>query len=328
MKKIALLIVVLSLLVSMSACSQGTVSQKEKKELHVGIMLSDVGLGDQSFSDAGFAGLEKARDELGVIFDYKELSETGDYVKGLSQLAEEGNDIVIGLGFMVQESIEEVAKKYPKTKFLLIDSVSDLENVYSVTFKEEEGSYLIGLVAGMKTKTNTVGFVGGMDVPLIRKFAAGFMQGVKDSNPEANVIIQYSGDFGNAALGEKQATELISQKVDFIYPAAGLTGTGVLKAAQQNKVYSFGVDSDQYFLAEKSVVTSMLKKIDVAIYSSIKEYAEEGKFKEKNLVLGLKEEGVGLADIRLVDFNDQEKQLLEDKKNEISNGNIKVNSDY
>lgn len=328
MRKYLFIILIFCLITTTAACSQQPTDKKENEELHVGIMLSDVGLGDQSFSDAGFNGLEKARDELGILFDYKELEESGDYEKGLTELAEEGNEIVIGLGFMIQEAIEKVAKKYPDTKFLLIDSVSDVENVYSVTFKEEEGSYLIGLIAGMKTQSNTVGFIGGMDVPLIRKFAAGFSQGVKDAKPDANVLIQYANDFGNPGLGEKLATEMISKGADFLYPAAGLTGTGAIKAAQQHHKYSFGVDSDQYFLAEKSVVSSMVKQIDVAIYSAIKEYLEKGDFAAKTVELGLKEDGVGTADIRIIELTDQEKELLESKRKDINSEKITVKKDY
>lgn len=169
-----ILFIAAALLLSLNGCS----TAKEpafaaKKRVKIGIMLSDAGLGDQSFSDAGFAGLEKARDEQDIVFNYRELKSSESYEAGIQSLIKEGNDLVIGLGFAMQKDLEKVAQKYPKQKFLLIDSQSKLSNVYSVTFKEEEGSYLVGAIAGMKTKSNVAGFIGGVDVPLIRKFEKG-----------------------------------------------------------------------------------------------------------------------------------------------------------
>ncbi|PLR76083.1 BMP family ABC transporter substrate-binding protein [Bacillus sp. V3-13] len=329
MKVFFRILLVISLFV-ITACtpSANTEENKSGKELKIGIMLSDVGLGDQSFSDAGFMGLEKARDELGIVFDYREISETGDYETGLRELADEGNEIVIGLGFMVQEALETVAKEYPDTDFLIVDSASEVDNVYSVIFKEQEGSYLIGYLAGMKTNSNVVGFIGGVDVPLIRKFAAGFAQGAKDANPDVQIVNEYAGDFGKPGLGATIAQGMIAKGADFIYPAAGLTGMGALKEAESNGIYSFGVDSDQYFLAEKSVVTSMVKKIDNAIFSVIKTYKETGKIPEKHIELGLKEDGVGLADIRVLELTEDEQNRLAEKIEEIQSGAIKVNTDY
>lgn len=133
-------------------------------------MLTDNGLGDQSFNDSGFQGLMKARDELGITFDYREIKDTGTYEKGLTQLVREGNDLVVGLGYSMQADLEKVAKKYPKQRFVLIDSVSDLDNVTSVTFKEDEGSFLAGALAAMTSKTGTIGFIGGSDADVIKRF--------------------------------------------------------------------------------------------------------------------------------------------------------------
>ncbi|MFC7373299.1 BMP family protein [Fictibacillus iocasae] len=324
MKKLFTAFIFILVMSAIAGCSGET--EKGKKPMKVGIMLSDVGLGDQSFSDAGFAGLEKARDELGILFDYKELSETKSYENGLRQLAKEGNDIVIGLGFMVQEPMEKVAKEFPKQKFLLIDSQSKLENVYTINFKEEQGSYLVGYLAAMKSSTDTIGFIGGMDVPLIRKFAAGFLEGAKAADPNTKVIIQYAGDFGKPEIGAKLAADMIDQGADYLYPAAGLTGLGVLNTAQEKQVYSFGVDSDQYFLAEKSVVSSMVKKIDHSIYSSIQDL-QKGKL-TKRAELGLKENGVGMADIRIISLSEEEKSKLEEMKKSIESGKINVPTDY
>lgn len=318
MKKIISLMMAFVLLLA-AGCSQ-TSSFQPKERVKIGIMLSDVGLGDQSFSDSAFKGLMKARDGIGIFFDYRELKETGTYEKGLTELVEAGNDLVIGLGFMVQQDLEKVAKTYPKQQFILIDAVSDLPNITSITFKEDEGSFLAGVVAGMLTKTNNVGFVGGADVPLIRKFADGFIKGVKAVRPEANVQEVYAGNFGDDKLGAKIAKQMIANGADVLYAAAGFTGVGVLREAEMNGKYAIGVDSDQYFYAEKAVVTSMLKNVDVALYTVIKQYVEKKDVPKGTVELGLKENGVDLAPIRVVTFSPEQQATLEKWKEQAANG--------
>lgn len=307
----------------LSACSN-TEKNTEDDRVKIGIMLSDAGLGDQSFSDLGFAGLEKARDELGVSFDYRELQDTKTYEQGLEELVKEDNDLIIGLGFAIQEAMETVAEKYPDTSFLIIDSQSQLANINNITFKEEEGSYLIGVVAGMKTKSNVVGFVGGEDVPLIHKFEQGFIKGVKAVNPKAKILSNYAGSFGDDKLGEKIAKEMIGSGADYIYPAAGFTGVGVLLESQRSGTYSFGVDSDQFYLAEKSVVSSMVKQVDVAIYDTVKELVETGEIAEKDKVLGFKENGVAIAPVRVINLSQSEQKALEEYTEKITNGSVTI----
>lgn len=317
---------VLILLLTLSACSNLKTNESEldNKKLQVGIMLSDAGLGDQSFSDLGFAGLEKARDELNIEFDYLEIKDTKTYEAGLEELVQQENDLIIGLGFSMQEPVEEIASKYPDSTFLLIDAISDLPNVFNVTFKEEEASYLIGAIAGMKTESNVVGFVGGAKVPLIQKFETGFIEGVRSVNADATIISTYAENFGDDKLGATIAKEMISQNADYIYPAAGFTGVGVIQEAQKSSIYSFGVDSDQFYLAEKAVVSSMLKKVDVAIFNAVKNLAEKGELSKKEEVLGLKENGVDIAPIRVIDFSSSEMKMLEDSKEAIINESVTI----
>ncbi|NHM32424.1 BMP family lipoprotein [Neobacillus terrae] len=323
MRKIVFIL--LSVLLIMTGCSNSNKDKAEgKPRVKIGIMLSDVGLGDQSFSDAGFTGLEKARDELNISFDYREIKETKTYEKGLEDLVKSKNDLIIGLGFAMQEALEKTAKKYPKQKFLLIDGVSDLPNIYSLTFKEEEGSYLLGLIAGMKTKSNVVGFLGGMDVPLIRKFEKGFIAGVKQTNPNAVVISNYAGSFGDDKLGAQIAKGMIQKKADYIYPAAGFTGVGALLEAQRSGVFGFGVDSDQFYIAEKAVTTSMLKKIDVAVYNVAKELKTNHTLTRKHMVLGIKENGVGLAPIRIISLSAEEKSILKTQQEKLESGSLTI----
>ena len=296
----------------------------ESNQIKVGIMLSDAGLGDQSFSDLGFAGLEKARDELNISFEYREIQETDTYAKGLEELVKSGNDLIIGLGFSIQEDLETIAQKYPEKSFLLIDAQSELPNVNNITFKEEEASFLLGAIAGMKTTSNVFGFVGGEDAPLIHKFEKGFAAGVKSENPTAVVLSEYANDFGNDKLGESIAKEMIGAKADFIYPAAGFTGVGVIKESQRSGVYTFGVDSDQFYLAENAIVSSMLKQVDVAIFNTIQGIVETGKIPEKDQVLGIKENGVSIAPIRVIELSSGEKNRIAKLQEDIANGSITI----
>lgn len=320
MKRVRVIWMLLSgLILLIGGCSgQGEASLQEKQRLKVGVMLSDVGLGDQSFSDAAFMGLMQAQENLNIFFDYRELTETETYEQGLTELVEEGSDLVIGLGFMVKESLEKVALQYPDTTFMLIDETSEQPNIISLTFKEDEGSYLAGIVAGMKTKSNAVGFIGGVDSPVIRKFETGYIAGVKASNPQAKVVSQFAGDFGKVELGRQIAARMFEQEqVDIVYTAAGFTGTGALEEAEKQGKLAIGVDSDQFYLAEKAVLTSMLKNVDAAIYSAIEGYQEQHQFSAQHLEFGLKENGVGLAPIRVVPMTDQEQQTFESLKQQM-----------
>ncbi|OEH91369.1 BMP family lipoprotein [Bacillus solimangrovi] len=314
----------LALFLIMTAGCSASKELERDEPIRIGIMLSDVGLGDQSFSDAGFTGLMRARDELGIMFDYRELEDGDDYEEQLRDLVAQGNDLVIGLGFMVQEAIEKVAEDNPEQQFLLIDAVSDSSNVRSLTFKEDEGSYLIGVLAGLKTTTNTVGFIGGVDVPLIRKFENGFRQGVKHVNPEAEVLVSYAGSFGDDKLGAQEANTLIDNGADFIYPAAGFTGVGALQMAQEKGIYGFGVDTDQYFLAEEAVVSSMVKKVDVAVYEVIDTLVKSKELTSEHFQFGLKEKGVGLAPIRIIDLSNEEQKILDKVQTDLMNGTITI----
>lgn len=326
MKTLKSFAVLILLICVLSGCESAHKADAQKR-LKIGVMLSEDGLGDQSFNDMAFDGLVKARNKQGIIFDYKELADTGSYEKAFNEFIKDGTDLIIGVGFTQQQDMEKVAKAHPNQAFVLVDAVSDVKNITSLTFKEDEGSYLAGLIAGMKTKSNTVGFIGGADVPLIHKFANGFKQGVKKVNPDAEILVQYAGDFGKDELGKKIADEMIDKNADFIYPAAGFTGVGALKQAQARHVHAIGVDSDQYFLAEKAVVTSMMKRVDVAIYQTVKDYAKNGKLTEHHIELGLKDEGVELAPIRIMSLSGDQQKQFDQIKQDLTNGSIQIKAE-
>ncbi|MDF2663512.1 MAG: basic rane lipoprotein [Paenibacillus sp.] len=323
MKRV-LIIVLGVVMLALGGCSSP--GDTKEREVRIGIMLSDVGLGDQSFSDSAFQGLIKARDGLGVRFDYREISETQTYEIGIEELVRAGNDLVVGLGFMSQESLESVAKRYPKQKFLLIDSVSELENVHSLTFKEDEGSFLIGVLAALKSRSGHVGFIGGVDAPVIRNFYNGYVQGVHAVKPDAKISLAFAEDFGNPDKGAELARQMIAQGADVLYPAAGLTGVGALKEAQAKGVLAFGVDSDQFAVAEKAVVSSMLKHIDEGMYQVAKMLTDQGALPDRQLSLGLKDNGVGIAPVRVVTLSEQESAKLESLKRDLIEQKIQIGS--
>lgn len=311
------------LVVILSACSESS-EEGTKERVKVGVMLSDAGLGDQSFSDIAFEGLEKARDELDITFDYRELETSGTYKQGLEELIAEGQDLIIGIGFAVQEDLEAIATANPDQQFLLIDAESDLPNIHNVTFKDDEGSFLIGALAAMKSNSNVIGFIGGVKNPVIERIERGFLAGAKQINPDIKVISVYAGDFGNEQLGASITRDMVEQGADFIYPAAGFTGVGAILAAQQAGVYAFGVDSDQFFIAEDTIVSSMLKRVDTAVYQAIDEVVETGTVSEKDIVLGLKENGVSLAPIRVVSLTAQEQKQIDELQQKLADGQLTI----
>lgn len=308
------LICVLSLTVLVSA-----------KTLRVGMVTDVGGLGDQSFNDAAYRGLQMLEKEFGAEITVIESAMMTDYVVNLSALAEEGYDLVWAIGFLMQDALAEVAERFPDSKFGLIDSVVVSPNVASVTFKEQEGSFLVGVLAALKTKTNKVGFVGGMDFPIIHKFEVGFIQGVKTINPNAEVIVGYTGVFDDPNKGKELALTQFSQGADVIYHASGACGIGVIKAAEEkgSNYYAIGVDSPQAHLAPESVLSSMLKRVDIGVYSVSKSLIR-GQWDGGHFVMGLKEEGVSYSSQAKKMFSQDEIDIVNGYRMQIIAGEIKV----
>jgi basic membrane protein A len=229
---------------------------------------------DKSFNEAAWNGAERWKAETGGTYREIEMQDEAQREQFVRRMAEAGSNPIVVLGFQNMATLEVVAPDYPETKFALIDGVVNLPNVRSIVFAEHEGSYLVGMLAAMASKTGTVGFVGGMDVPLIRKFACGYAQGVKAVNPDARIIANFTGStpaaWNDPVRGGEIARSQISQGADVIYAAAGGTGIGVLQAAADAGVYSIGVDSNQNHLHPGSVLTSMLKRVDNATYDTFK----------------------------------------------------------
>jgi basic membrane protein A and related proteins len=269
--------------------------------LKVGLVFDIGGRGDKSFNDAAYAGLEKAQSELGIEFQTLETGEGADREAQMRQLAAGGSQLVFGVGFLFTDDIKALAEEFPDVKFACVDyTVAPGEqlpaNLAALKFKEEEGSYLVGALAALTSKTGTVGFVGGMEIPLIKKFEAGYRAGVAAVRPNAKVIAKYAGTTGSAfkdpTKGKELALSEYHQGADVIYHASGSTGLGVFEAGRELKKLAIGVDSDQYDSAPGVVLTSMVKRVDTAVFDCIRE-TKEGRFTSGVHVFGLKEKGVG-----------------------------------
>ncbi|KYO66496.1 BMP family lipoprotein [Thermovenabulum gondwanense] len=348
-KIIALVLVVLMAVFAFAGCAkketqppQQQQQPAETKKIKVGLVFDVGGRGDLSFNDSAYAGLERAQKEFGdkIEVKYLEPSAGGENREQLLRLlAEDGYNLIFGVGFMFTDHIAKVSKEFPDVKFGLIDGfiegLDEKSNVACLQFKEEEGSFLVGAAAALKSKTGKIGFVGGMKIPLIEKFEAGYMAGAKYANPKVEIVSDYIGTTGEAfkdpVKGKELALKQFKAGADVVYHASGASGIGVIEAATAEKKFAIGVDSDQSLTAKEEqrpyILTSMLKRVDVAVYDTIKDYVE-GNFKGGYRVFGLAEDGVGYA------LNDYNKNMISDitakldeLKGKIVKGEIKVPAD-
>ncbi len=272
----------------------GEAARPEPGRLRVAVVLSVGGLGDRSFNDMAYEGLLRAQRELGVIGVYGEPAAMSEDERYLEFYAEEGFDLVFAIGFLMKSSLEEVARRYPGTRFAILDDVVELPNVASVRFREHEGSYLVGALAGRKSRTGKAGVVMGLDVPLLRAFAHGYRQGFLAERPGGEVFEMVAGSFADPVRGKELTRTLAQQGVDVVFQAAGQTGNGVIAGAREAGIYAIGVDANQNPLAPGTVLTSMLKKIDVAVFELCRALAED-RFEPVVLSLGVREGGLGWA---------------------------------
>ncbi len=286
---------------------------------------------DKSFNEAAYNGAERWKAETGGTYKELEMQSEAQREQALRRLAESGANPVVMTGFAFGDVLGQVAPDFPDTKFVIIDvDWLDFPNVRQISFAEHEGSYLVGMMAAMASKTGTVGFIGGMDVPLIRKFACGYVQGVKAANPDATIIQNMTGStpaaWNDPVKGGEIAKAQKSQGADVIYAAAGGTGIGVLQAAADEGILSIGVDSNQNHLHPGQVLTSMLKRVDNAVYEAFKAGTEiEGGVQVMDLASG----GVGYAldDNNAALVSDEMKTAVDDAAAKITSGEIAVH-DY
>ncbi len=295
-----------------------------KSEIKAGMVTDTGGLGDKSFNDLAYAGLVRAEEEFGVEIKAIESNEIADYRPNIDQLAQAGYQAIFTVGFLMTDTTTETAGDYPEVTFGGIDQFypSPTDNLAGLLFKEHEAAYLAGVVAGLATKDtfddrlndqNVIGFVGGMDIPPVEKFEVGFIAGARSVNPDVKVISLYAGTFDDQAKGKELALSCIDQGADVVFAAAGLTGVGSITACQEKGALFIGVDADQYETVPGSgdvMLTSAIKRVDNAVYETIKQVVE-GTFKgAQNMEFGLAEDGVGLAPYH--DFDSTVPQAIKD----------------
>ncbi len=253
---------------------------------------------DKSFNEAAYNGAERFKEETGIAYLEFEVTNEAQRDQALRRMARKGADVVVAVGFAFATPLEAVAAEYPDTKFVIIDSVVDKPNIQSVVFKEHEGSFLVGMAAALASETGKMGFIGGMDIPLIRNFAYGYEQGIKYVNPEAELFVNMTGNtpaaWNDPAKGAELAISQFDRGADVVYAAAGGTGLGVLQAAADRDKLAIGVDSNQNCIQPGHVLTSMLKRVDVAVHKAFKS-ALDGTWQAGTRALGLKEQGVDYA---------------------------------
>lgn len=302
-------------------------------EIKIGLVLEKSGKDDKSFNASAYQGVKRAEKELGVMTKTVEAPDNSAYETLQRAFAEKKFDLVIAVGFHQLEAVKKNAQRFPNQKFLLVDEDAKEKNVRSVMFEEHEGSYLVGALAAMHSKSGKIGFIGGMDVPLIRRFQMGYEAGVKKINPQATVYANYLGVTGEAWNNPPKAKELALDQygrgADVIFVAAGNSGLGVFDAAEAQKKLAIGVDSNQNWIKPGFILSSMLKRVDESVFDSIK-LLKDGKFETGLIRYGVKSKGVDYAvdehNAKLV--TDADKKRLEELRAEIISGKIKVPDYY
>lgn len=279
-------------------CGNSETKENADKTLKVGMVADIGGINDESFNQSAWEGLQQAEKDFGIEVKVIESKQASEYLQNMESLLDEDVDMVIGVGYTMKEDIQKQAENYPDKQFVLIDETYDTipENVTPILFRENEAAYLTGLVAGKMTKANNVGFIGGIQTPVVSKFEYGYKAGVKEANEKATVNVQYAGTFSDAAKGKSIANQMYGNGSDIILAAAGGTGLGSIESAKEQNKYAIGVDRDQSDLAPNNVLTSALKKVNVGVYDTVKEFVEGKLISGQEKVYGLKEDGVGIPE--------------------------------
>jgi len=304
MNRQTLLLVILVIAITSPACTSVLGKRDESGgKLRVGIVFDIGGKDDKSFNAAAWEGVKRAKNELGIFLRDVEPGDPTSIEPSMRAFAERGYDLIVGVGFAQAPIMDDVARDYPNIKFAIIDGVIDLPNVASLIFKEHEGSFLVGMIAARTSKTGKIGFVGGMDIPLIHKFETGYAEGARYANPKVELFENYVGvtdaAWNNPGKGKELAKAQIERGADVIFQAAGNSGLGVFDAAEDMHKLAIGVDSNQNWVKPGFILTSMIKRVDVSVFNSVKDLVE-GRFKGGIHELGMDNDGIGYA---LDDYN-------------------------
>lgn len=300
-------------------------AQQAKSDIKVGLIIAANGLGDKSINDQSNTGLQKAASELGVQTKLMEPKDASQFINMEQELAESGYNIIINDSLDMTDAVSQAADQYKNVQFVIMDAVVDKENVLSVTYAADEGSFLAGAAAAMKSKTGTIGFVGGMEIPTIQKFQSGYEQGAKYVNPDIHVLVKYIGNdstvWSDTAKGKALAENLADNGADVVYHAAGGSGLGVIEGCKEKNIWAIGVNINQEEVAPATVLTSMLTNADAAILEAVNSYISDGTL-GKTLVMNLDNDGVGL--VMSDNLSDDEKVKLDEIKQNIIDGKIEV----
>jgi basic membrane protein A len=301
-------------------------------QVKIGMVTDIGGINDKSFNQTSWEGLQQLAKDTGAQVKYLQSKGDADYIPNMNEFVKSNYNLTWGIGFLMADALKTVASQNPKANFAIIDNVVGAPNVESVTFAENEGAYLAGVVAGLMTKSNNIGFVGGIDSPVIKRFELGFKTGIAAVNPNAKVTINYTGAFDKPDLGKAAAATIYNTGADIIFHAAGATGNGVFNEAKDRvksgkKVWVIGADKDQSLdFGDDVTLTSMIKRVDQAIIQVSKDLIA-GKFQGgKDIVLGLKDNGVGLPDTSKKNIPADVLAKVDDYRKRIISGEIKVPS--
>lgn len=282
------------LLMLFSSYGSAWEASSSDRVVYVGMILGSGGLGDRSFNDSAYSGLQEAQKRFGIRFETADFTSEEANQAALRRFAEQNCDLIIGIGFENGANIEAVAKQFPHSNFAIIDTVGEGDNVASIIYREQEGDFLMGVLAAMLTKSKKVGFIGGMDIAVIRRIESGFKQGVAYQDTGVQVVSDLAGTFAAPEIGRSLALDQYAAGVDVIYNGAGRTGLGIIQAAKETGQLTIGTSGDQRYLAPGSVVGNRPKRVDTAVLMLVSE-VREGKFTAGTRSLGLEEEGLSLG---------------------------------
>ena len=333
MKKIMGILMILVVL--FTACGKGeddkSTQNNDAKKVNykVGVVLGLGGLGDKSFNDSAYVGLQKAEKELGIKFKYVEPTTLSEYDQFITEFVEAKYDLIIAISFDSQKAVEEAAKEYPDSKFVIIDSKVDAPNVESILFNQKEGSFLAGALGAMVSKDKQLGFIGALDIPQVNSFRDGYVQGAKYIDENAVVKSVYIGGnnpFNDPTKAKELAISLNENGADVLYTVAGGSGRGVMEVLKTKpNLYGIGVDSNQDGEVKGKMLTSILKRVDVAVYNVIKD-GLDGNYKSGTVVLGLKENGMGTTNFEFSKdvIGEENLKRLEEIKADLISGKIEI----
>ncbi len=314
-------VITFALVAVMLLCAAFSVSAEGGK-ISVVLVTDTGGVNDESFNQLAWQGLQRAQKELGIDVSYVESKTAADYAPNLNTAVDEKPTLILGVGFMMADAINEAADANPDQMFALIDQTMDKPNVLGINFKTEQNSYLVGVVAGTMTKTKNVGFVIGMVSPTMDTFGVGYYAGVLDACPDCKIQGFNANNFGDAAGGKAAAINMYTNGADIIFHAAGGTGMGVIEAATEEGKYAIGVDQDQSRLGPKSVITSAVKRVDNGVFNVCKS-AADGSLKGGNVYYDLANGGVDIAPTQDL-LTDDAKKAVEAARAKILSGELVV----